>query len=493
MTELAPEQSLDLSAFDYVEYRMEMHSQLRTTVMSIDVLDGVPEWQRLRDEVDRASRLVPRLRQHVVAPVLPVGTARWVTDPDMSLDYHLRRVSLPSPGSFRQLLELAQTLHATPMDLNRPLWEATFVEGLREGPQESAAIIWKFSRPVIDGMGGVALDRLIHASSSDPARGPMPPLPSPQDLSPGDLTRSQTRRLPLAAVRGLRSATGALVGSAAGIVRRPQDAIRQVAGLATSLNWASTGPSVAPSALLKRRSTNRRFETLDVSLEDLRAAARPHGYSVHDAYVAAVCGGLRLYHEKFGVPVAELSLVMPIALGPGEDAPGGDLWSGLRMAGPVGEVDPVKRMRVVRDSVLTARAQPAFLSLRNVAPLIAWLPTQMMTGVGERDSGADLYVASATGQPRTVYVAGARVDRVIPISPLLGGAIVIVMYSLAGRCHLGINVDAAAVTDPAVLVDCLRRGFEEVIESATGTPKARRSPSRARPAARTRSASGAKS
>jgi diacylglycerol O-acyltransferase len=480
MSELAPEWRSELSAFDYVEYRMEMHSQLRTTVLSIDVLDGVPEWQRLREDVDRASRLIPRLRQHVVAPVLPIGTARWVTDPDMDLDYHLRRMSLAEPGSIRQLLDVAQTLHATPMDLNRPLWEATFVEGLREGEVQRSAIIWKFSHPVMDGASGAALDRLLHVSSSDPVAAGMPPIPSPQDLSPGDLTRSEVRRLPLTAIRGLRGGADVLVRSTAGILRHPQDSIRQLAGLAGSVGRLRSGPSATPSALLGRRSMNRRFETLDFELAELRSAARPHGYSVHDAYVAAVCGGLRLYHDKLGVPVAELPMAMPIALRTGNDAPGGDLWSGLRMAAPISEEDPVKRMRIVRETMLTARAEPAFTSLRTVAPLLAWLPTQMLTGVGQHGSGADVYVSSAAGQPAAVYIAGVRVERVIPISPLLGGAMVVVMYSLAGRCHLGINIDSASVSEPALLVDCLRRGFEEVIASASGAAAVRHDKPRTR-------------
>ena len=55
------------------------------------MLDVVPDPDRLREAFDRASRIVLRLRQHVVVPALPVGAAEWITDPDFDLDFHLRR------------------------------------------------------------------------------------------------------------------------------------------------------------------------------------------------------------------------------------------------------------------------------------------------------------------------------------------------------------------------------------------------------------------
>ena len=123
----------ELSAFDYVAYRMEkVHGHTGTSVLFVDVLDAVPSSSRLRKDIDRTSRVLLRMRQRVVVSALPFTSARWVTDPDFDLDYHIRRISLPEPCSFRQLLDLAATLHATPLDLNRPLWEATLVERLVE-------------------------------------------------------------------------------------------------------------------------------------------------------------------------------------------------------------------------------------------------------------------------------------------------------------------------------------------------------------------------
>ena len=63
----------------------------------------------------------------------PTTPPRWVVDPDFDLDYHLRRVALPAPGTLRQLLDLAEVTLQSPLDTSRALWEALYVEGLEDG------------------------------------------------------------------------------------------------------------------------------------------------------------------------------------------------------------------------------------------------------------------------------------------------------------------------------------------------------------------------
>ena len=177
MDEPTIEWTRELSPFDHLMYRMDADSRSRTSLLTVDILDEVPNWERLCTDLERASRVALRLRQRVVAPIVPLTPAQWVVDPDFDLRYHVRRIALPAPGSERQLLDLAQTLHATPLDQGRPLWEATLVEGLDEAIGGKAALIWKMSHAVTDGVGGMALERMTRSEERDPDWGPMPPLP----------------------------------------------------------------------------------------------------------------------------------------------------------------------------------------------------------------------------------------------------------------------------------------------------------------------------
>ena len=57
---------------------------------SVALLDVNPGIDRIRAAFDRASRVVLRLRQRVVAPALPIANAQWIVDPDFDLSYHVR-------------------------------------------------------------------------------------------------------------------------------------------------------------------------------------------------------------------------------------------------------------------------------------------------------------------------------------------------------------------------------------------------------------------
>src|SRR5207302_11193590 len=86
----------ELSPLDYLLYRGEAQPGTRSAFLDVEILDRPADWGRLREAMDRASRVVVRMRQKVVVPSVPVTAPRWVVDPDFDLDYHLRRVALPA-------------------------------------------------------------------------------------------------------------------------------------------------------------------------------------------------------------------------------------------------------------------------------------------------------------------------------------------------------------------------------------------------------------
>src|SRR4029077_6675268 len=183
----------ELSPLDYLLHRGESHPATRSAFLNLEILDRPADWGRLREALDRASRVVIRMRQKVVVPALPTTPPRWVVDPDFDLDYHLRRVALPAPGTLRQLLDLAEVTLQSPLDTSRALWEAVYVEGLEGG---KAALLTKLSHAITDGLGGIALFEQVY--DPDRAQGPrrMPPVRVPRDFSGSDLVRDSLRHLP---------------------------------------------------------------------------------------------------------------------------------------------------------------------------------------------------------------------------------------------------------------------------------------------------------
>ncbi|TXI42047.1 MAG: wax ester/triacylglycerol synthase family O-acyltransferase, partial [Mycobacterium sp.] len=168
----APMLPSELSAFDMLMHRGEANPRTRSGIMALEILDTAPDWREFRNRFDNASRKAVRLRQRVVVPTLPVAPARWVVDPDFNLDFHVRRVRVPEPGTLREVLDLAEVMLQSPLDISRPLWTVTLVEGLEGG---RAATLLHLSHAVTDGMGAMAMFAEIYDLEPAPPRRPVPP------------------------------------------------------------------------------------------------------------------------------------------------------------------------------------------------------------------------------------------------------------------------------------------------------------------------------
>ena len=144
----------ELSPVDQILHRGEANPRTRSGIMTLEILDTTPDWQRFRTRFDNASRKVLRLRQKVVMPTLPTAAPRWVIDPDFNLDFHVRRVRVAEPGTLREVMDLAEVALQSPLDISRPLWTATLIEGLAGG---RAALMVHLSHAVTDGVGGVEM------------------------------------------------------------------------------------------------------------------------------------------------------------------------------------------------------------------------------------------------------------------------------------------------------------------------------------------------
>ncbi len=502
----------ELSPLDYLLHRGEAYPATRSAFLDLEILDRPADWARLREAMDRASRVVIRMRQKVVIPPVPTTPPRWVVDPDFDLDYHLRRVALPAPGTLRQLLDLAEVTLQSPLDTSRALWEAVYVEGLEEG---RSALLIKLSHAITDGLGGLALFEQVYDTEPDPEPRPMPPVPVPRDLNGNDLLRSSLRRLPGTTFHVGRKLLASAAGTAVRLAAQPGATVTEALGFADSAVRVLRPPPAEPSPLLRRRSLVSRTHVLELPLADLRAAAKSvvvsggggppggsrvsggHGgvgppgassvsggrggstASVNDAYLAALCGGLGRYHEVLGVPVDALPLALPVSLRTGDDPASGNRFAGVTIAAPVGEPDPVERIKRIREQVIARRSEPAIDVIGRLAPVLSLLPDEALHGVIDRITPPDIQASNVPGYAQETFLAGARVHRQYGLGPLPRVGMMAVLVSRAGTCTVTFRYDTASFTAADVLEKCLQLGFDEIVE--LGRPPTRSAP-RKRPA-----------
>ena len=207
---------------------------------------------------------------------------------------------------------------------------------------------------------------------------------------------------------------------------------------------------------------------MDVAFADLRGAGKAAGGSLNDAYVAALLGAFRLYHEELGHPIEAMPMAMPVSVRAARaTAPAATASPARGFAGPVGIADPAKRIRAVGELVRSFRSEPALDGLGILAPALARLPGPMIARLaGGLTKGNDLQASNVPGIREDVYVAGGRVERSYPFGPLPGTAAMITLVSHGDGCCIGANVDPAAITDLERFGACLVDGFAEVLALA---------------------------
>jgi diacylglycerol O-acyltransferase len=450
-----------MSDMEALMWRSEASPRLRSGGVILEILDHLPDWDRFLAAHEWAVSVVPRLRDRVVDDPLHLAAPEWVPDDGFDLAYHVRRARLPEGGGFDDVLAIAQVLAMGPFDRARALWESVLVEGLPDG---RAAYLLKLHHSLLDGAAVIQLFDILHSDRPDP-RPDKPTGGAPRQRTGGTIGRLG-RQLGVLA-EATRSGTGAVLGLSGDLIRRPEPTITSGVRFVRSLARLAGPPPADPSPLMTQRGLSRRLQTLDVPLAWLRAAGREAGGSVNDAFLAALTGGLRVYHEQAGLAPEVLPIAFPVSLRRDDDPLGGNRFAGARIAGPVGAADPRERIELIRERVLEARDEPALDFLAMLSPVLSRVPAPIVTRMTERVTRSiDLQASNIPGLTRPAYVAGARVTRMYPFGPAPGSAVMVTMISHHGMCCVGITADAAAIPDIDHFADCIRAGFAEVLALA---------------------------
>lgn len=317
-------------------------------------------------------------------------------------------------------------------------------------------------------MGGMRMLEVIADQKRKPRQlGEMPPTPPGETVDQFALLTHaaglMTTRLADLARRGAEAAIPALLHS----VRDPAGVARDTIELARSV-YRTAGPSSgALSPQMRDRATTRHLAMMEVSLNAMKAAARAADGTVNDTYLAVVTGGLRRYHERHGTSADSLRAVVPVNLRDRDDTSWGNKITLQRLIVPAGEPDPQTRIRALHRVTQAARREPSLPVTGVIAGALNLLPVGYVGGVLKH---VDFLASNVTGPPAPVYLAGGKVTGLCAFGPTIGASLNTTLLSYAGTCHIGVNIDTAAVPDPDVLLACLAEGLTEVTALGTAEP-----------------------
>ncbi len=104
-------------------------------VACVSVLEGEIRFKDCLQFMESKLALIPHLVKRVVAPPLNLGLPSWEYDPNFDIRNHVRKVTLKQ-GTDTELKALAGKIVSTVLDRQHPLWDLTFVYGLKgDGPK----------------------------------------------------------------------------------------------------------------------------------------------------------------------------------------------------------------------------------------------------------------------------------------------------------------------------------------------------------------------
>ncbi|MEM7142604.1 MAG: wax ester/triacylglycerol synthase domain-containing protein [Actinomycetota bacterium] len=459
MTDPRPDERM--SDIDALVWAVEHEPRNRTTIAALARFDRPLDRAALRHRVDRASRVVARLRQRVVQDPSGLGAPRWSVDPEFRLAHHLRWLQL-SDGSDQNLVEVVRDLIVQPFDRAHPLWEFTVVSGLSDG---GSALLLKAHHAVSDGVGGVEmmleLFDLEPIAAPERAELPEAPVAADETITVADSVKEEAARW----LGTARSALDALTSP-----RSADDLVGDARRLGRTLGAAYQmfRPGEAASGVPTGRSAGLELRFFAVDLDDLKAAGRRVGGTINTAFVAAVALGVGDHHEIVRDGTAgPLRVSIPISTRT-DDEQGGNHWTPARIEVEMADgVGPDEVAAEVLHASAGLKDDPSHTLVPVLATALRPIPDSTTASLfGTVSSGIDIAASNVPGSPIPLYLCGAPVRELIPFGPLSGSAVNVTLMSYAGTAHIGVAADPAAIDDVEGLTRSLRDAFTAVIKGS---------------------------
>lgn len=431
-------------------------------VASVIVLDPstAPEgfgYETVMDVYRNRLHLLPPFRWRLVTTPLGLDHPYWIDDPDFDLEYHVRRIAVPPPGDERTLADIVARIHARPLDRTRPLWETYVIEGLADG---RIAIMSKNHHATIDGVSGADILGVLLDLE------PTPPVPGHREPQVGEAAPGEAEML-LRSARGLAKqplrigratvrAAGALPLLGRMVERAAPPSLRDRLGeglMAKPHLQAPRSPFNGPV------SPHRRWAFGSVSLKQAKRIKDASGCKLNDVVMALTAGALRRYLlREGGLPDEPLQAMVPISVRT-EDQRGeaGNQVNAMIAILPTHLPTAAARLAAAAEAMdvaKTGNAVPATV-LRDftqfATPALAATAARTVARLRWADrftTPFNVVVSNVPGPPVPLYLGGARMEAIYPVSAIYDGiGLNVTLFSYRDELQFGLVSDREMVPD----------------------------------------------
>ena len=383
-----------------------------------------------------------------------VGLPQMVEDEDFDIDYHLRHVVLPSPGSDEQLAAEVARLHANLLDRDRPLWEFHLIEGLSD---RRFALYIKIHHAICDGATFSMWMSDATAPAPDATMRPIWERSHPQ-LGGTPRPWLEALQAPMSMAQKARELGTGLGRYALRVAReRVIERNRQVALPLSGPQTALNGPLTA----------SRNLAFTQFPLAELKAMGKTAGGTINDV-VLALCDAalLRYLAEQGQEPDKPLVAAVPVNLRQAGESSEGNFVTSLQVKlGRSGQT-PAERLDAIHDSVRTAR--DLCDNVPASATQVVSFGTALFAALGSAlhlegvmPPPINLIVSNVPGPRQARYFGGAKLLAAYPVSGIAPmTALNVTVFSYDGTLFFGL-ISARRMMPK---LQDLKLCFEEVYE-----------------------------
>ena len=450
-----------MSRVDTAWLRMERPTNLMM-ITGVLALETPLSIERLRKVISERFLSFPRLRQKALDGTLG---ATWEDDPDIDLDWHVRKAALPGRAGKRELERFVGKLASTPLDKSRPLWMFHLVGNYCGG----SAVVARIHHCYAD---GIALMQVIlsltDASPKGGRRSDHAPVGSEDDAA----TEAQDLGAMGRYVRMAEELVAKGMKMGAQLWHDPSLAT-MLAGeggeLVRELVQTLLLPEETPTVLKRPLGGIKRVAWADrIDLEEVKAVGRAYGCTINDVLIASAVGALRGYLLDRGEPIDGVTLraTVPVNLRPPKQADQlGNAFGLVFLELPIGEDNPVRRLeRIVAhmDALKTSRqAVMTFALLAALGPV----PNAILQfALDLFSSKATAVATNVPGPQMPLYLGGQKMTELMAWVPQTGSVgIGLSILSYNGGMHFGLIADSLLIPDPGAVIRRFRPEFDKLL------------------------------
>lgn len=402
---------------------------------------------------------IPQFRWKLHQTLFGIDLPYWVEDKSFSFDNHIKQIALPSPGDSKALAELASYLYSRHLDRNHPLWETWFIEGLGKG---KFAMLQKLHHCMIDGEGATQLAAVLMDLQPKARASRLPP----------ELTQATPGEVP-EVWRQTLIATGHLYQMPFKAGKLAFDVLNNKLRQRKPQEVTKAPKEAAPVTSINGYVNNLRgFVYGDLSLAAIKTLKDHYKVTVNDVILALLGTSMRHYLLEQGeLPQASLRAFMAVSLRSKKDAEFSNRVSGTNVTLATDIPDPVKRLKAIAGETEQAKIRvhhdgKGFLEMLELLPPIAvnlmmqLTPPQLVPGM----TGANMMVSTVRGSPQTMYIAGARMTGMYPLSIISHGTgINVTCISYVDKVNIGVALDPDLFPNAWVFMQGLQKALDEYL------------------------------